>query len=207
MNEMQQVRERLALNLARVHDMIVVYRKLASDRGDDEPTDVLRAAVVLLHATMEDVLRTLEQLALRQASPATLKRFGIAYGGNLPDRLTLHELAGEYVGTSVEDVIRQATRMYIERKTYNNCGELAGTLHRLRMPAKPLLDPFARDLEVMMRRRHQIVHRADLDESASGDASALARSPLPLAEVAAWVDTVSRFGDTVVERSTRSAAS
>lgn len=208
MNEMQQVKDRLALNLARVRDMIAAYRRLASAHGDDdEPTDVLRAAVVLLHATMEDVLRTLEQRALRQASPATLKRFGIAYGGNQPDRLALHELAGEYVGASVEDVIRQATHTYLERRTYNNCGELAGTLHRIKLPAKALLDPFARDLEMMMRRRHNIVHRADLDESASGESMVLTTMPLLLSQVWAWVDTVGRFGDIVVEHSTRSAAS
>lgn len=206
MDEMQQVKERLALNLRRVHDMIVTYRELASARGEDAPTDVLRAAVMLLHATMEDVLRTLEQRALHRASATTLKRFGIAYA-NQPEKLALHELAGEYVGESVEDVIRQATRTYLARRTYNNCGEIAGTLHRISLPAKALLDPFARELEGMMRRRHNIVHRADLDERASGESMAPSTTPLLLTEVAGWVDTVDRFGNTVLAHSKRSATS
>ena len=204
MNELQQVKDRLALNLVRVRGLISAYTRHAAD--DEDATDLLRAAVVLLHATMEDVMRTLEELVLAAASPATLKRFGVVYGAPHPEKLALHDLAREYPGASVADVIGQGVRAYLERRTYNNCNELAAALQRIRLPPKATMDPFAKALEGMMRRRHQIVHRVDIVDEADRALVGDFTYPLAVNQVKSWLETVDRFSHTVLEHSHRRAA-
>ncbi|HEY0137961.1 MAG TPA: hypothetical protein VGB85_27940 [Nannocystis sp.] len=208
MDPKQHLRARIARNLQRVRGLIAASTRLAAMDGpvSEEPADILRAAVVLLHATMEDVLRTLEEVALEPASPATLKAFGIEYGRKKPEKLALWELAEKYGGASISDVVRLATVVYLDGQTYNNGDELAGVLGRLKIVPKPLLDRFAGDLEGMMRRRHRIVHRTDLSGSRVGDSLSLLTETLHPDEVLSWIETVDQFVHAVLERYARSAA-
>lgn len=204
MHELLQVKDRLALNLVRVRGLISAYMRHSAE-GDD-PTDLLRAAVVLLHATMEDLMRTLEELGLASASPTTLRRFGIVYGAPLPEKLALADLATEYPGASVAEVIGQGIQTYLEHKTYNNCNDLAAALYRIELKPTALMAPFARKLEAMMRRRHHIVHRVDMATKADRPQASDGTVPLELELVGSWVETVERFGHTVLEHSNRRAA-
>jgi len=146
---------------------------------------------------MEDLLRTLEEFTLLQAaSPAILKTFGIAYGGTTPEKLTLHELAAAYPDQTINDVVLHAIFAYLDRKTYNNRDELAGVLKRVELPAKSLMDRFAGDLEAMMRRRHKVVHRADLMSFGFG----LVLHGLRPNDVESWADVVDQFGNEVLDQ-------
>src|SRR5688500_394238 len=134
MDPKEHLRARIARNLQRVRGLIAASTRLEAmdEPVAEEPADILRAAVVLLHATMEDVLRTLEEVALEPASPTTLRSFGIEYGRKKPEKLALWELAEKYGGASISDVVRLATVAYLDGQTYNNGAELAGVLERLK---------------------------------------------------------------------------
>jgi len=177
-----------------------------NEPASEQPADILRAAVVLLHATMEDVLRTLEEVALELSSPATLRSFGIEYGRRKLEKLALWELAEKYGGLSVVEVVQQATVAYLEGQTYNNGDELAGVLGRLKIVPKPLMDRFAADLQAMMRRRHRIVHRTDLANSGAEDSLSSLTQSLDTNEVLSWAVAVDQFLNAVLDRYLRSAA-
>ena len=53
----QDIEDRLTINLRRVRNLIARYPATGSGRRSVEDSDLLRAAVVLLHATLEDVVR------------------------------------------------------------------------------------------------------------------------------------------------------
>lgn len=88
------IERRFAANLDRVQHLMDIYQNAGSGMGRRpvETTDVLRSAVVFLHATLEDFLRTLLAWRLPQAEAAHLKEVPLA-GKKPRSTFTLDELA------------------------------------------------------------------------------------------------------------------
>lgn len=158
------ITERFALNVARVRDLIAWFRKLRP-RARTPADDILRAAVVLLHATLEDLLRSLEELTLQAPPRSALRPIsfppepGKARG---EPKFTLMDLHARFRGQSVDAVVRQAIDAHLEQQSYSHIGELNDALMRLGLTADGLTRPFARELAALMKRRHWIAHRADV---------------------------------------------
>ena len=185
--------ERLRENLDRVRSLVGAYRAAVGSRQgrpNVQQSDILRAAVVLLHACLEDTLRTVAAERLPVALPEVLSRIPFFWQGGRKTTATLGDLSA-YRNLSVGDLIVEAVDAFLERATYNNVTELAGLLGDLGL--KPaLVQPFASEIEALMRRRHQIVHRMDRDE-ASGQGRHRAFS-LSVALVESWIEAVLAFG-------------
>lgn len=128
------VRERFEANLARVASLVDLHGKLVELRGrwsgKETPTlvhdDLLRAAVVLLHAALEDLLRSIEEWLLPRRGEKALNEILIPLRrdtGRRVDRIRLGQLA-YYRGQSVDDVMRQALEAHFEVSTYSNIMDL-----------------------------------------------------------------------------------
>ena len=182
MVSVEQVRERLRSNLERVQSLVDLYDQVESKSGPTK-TDTLRAAVVFLHATLEDVVRTALELRLPQASPENL---GLIFAtGKAKPGISMTELA-KYRGKSVDDLIGTRIDAYLERSNFNNVANLIMALKRIDLETS-LLEPHKDDLAAMMKRRHWIVHRADHSRDASGP------GPIGVKTVTTWKDAVSVF--------------
>lgn len=157
----QQIEDRFALNLARVRNLVAIYRNQLAGPGQDrrghQETDVLRAATVLLHASLEDVLRSLAYWKLPTAAAPVLEQVPLVGGTAI--KFTLGTLAA-HRGKSVDQVIKESTDASLERSNYNYPGEVSSLLQSIGLNTAPLL-AFMPTLEQAMQRRHQIVHRAD----------------------------------------------
>src|SRR5690606_5136970 len=118
------------LNLARVEELVETYTllKTSSSAGPHgQPavagratatTDVLRAAVVFLHATMEDLYRRLEELMLpHQSDKEPLKAIGFPVGNNRKDKIDLAWLARQGGTSSIHDVVRNCVTSWLEKRT------------------------------------------------------------------------------------------
>src|SRR4051812_49119336 len=72
---LDKVRERFDLDAARVDNLVSIFKTLSQNpkRLPSENTDVLRSAVVMLHASLEDALRSLLAWKLPDAKPEHLK--------------------------------------------------------------------------------------------------------------------------------------
>lgn len=70
--------DRHSENLARAKVLIALYRKLLNRSGEQEPvdtfSDIIRSAVVLVHATLEDFLRSIAMILLPFSDETTLKQ-------------------------------------------------------------------------------------------------------------------------------------
>jgi hypothetical protein len=194
-----EIAEHSALNLARVRELVRVHEGLAADdpgAASSEATDVLRAAVVFLHATLEDVLRTLlERRWLRVADPRTFDDVPIATGPDLrQQKITLADLV-LHRGKSVADLVQESIDAHLERSSFNHVGDIKTALARSGVDARSVA-PYEGALAAMMSRRHQIVHRADMPQVfGSGRRAA---TPLALATVEAWIAAVAGVCGSVV---------
>ncbi len=160
----QDVQQRFDANLGRVAALVALYRTAAAGRGRPAvaEADVLRAGVVLLHASLEDLLRSVAELLLPARPADVFANWSIGLPSNpgkgIP-KLSLEELL-EFRGKQVEDVLAIAIQQRLEHSTYNNFREVARAALEVGLDAAPLR-PFQPDLDAMMKRRHHIAHRAD----------------------------------------------
>jgi len=160
-----QINDRFAGNVSRVRHLLEIYRTTSGKgrgRRAVDVSDVLRAAVVLLHAAVEDVLRSLERRVLPRADAALLNDVALV-DHDSPSKFALGALAA-HRGKAVDVLIDESVARHLERATYNNARELAAVLKRLGADPADFQNYFA-DLEAMMKRRHNIVHRADREET------------------------------------------
>lgn len=172
-----------------------------SEKADREvASEILRSAVVLNHACLEDFMRTLV-LAFLPAAPADALD-GIPLAGG-PDeraeRFSLGKLA-QHKGKSVDQVIAESVSKYMERSTFSGVNEIMGFLKRINLrlpdgkhknsnsiPELPVTSNTLAMLDEMIRRRHHIVHRADRAKSGSG------LQPISSVQVMGWLVATMTF--------------
>jgi hypothetical protein len=192
------IEARLAANLARVRAIVSVYEERAGGRGRQrvETVDLLRAAVVFLHATMEDVLRSALEWKWPETASAEHLQEVPMLGHNRGRRVELADLL-PHRGTSVDDLIRRSIEAHLERASFNNVGDVKRAIERLGLDVA-LVTLRERHLAAVIARRHEIVHRADRS-AAWGPGHHVAAS-LRHATVAEWFDAVEAFCTDFVAR-------
>lgn len=196
----QDIHDRFTDNIARVRSLVARYNDLVGPgpgRPPVEVADILRASVILLHAALEDLLRSMEELRLPRAHPEAFIGLRLAPHGSsreAKEKFSLVELAA-YRGQSVDEVIEKAILLHLERSNYNNIGEVKQALQRAGVqhnfsPAE------SATIEAMMRRRHWIAHRADRNPSSGRGHPTV--QPLGRGLVEQWISLIDTFGRAVV---------
>lgn len=198
-SELQPHVERLARNLGRANNLVNIYRVLTGaqpGRSSVHDTDILRSAVVLIHASLEDFLRSLARDYLPQARPNVMDAIplkGVGRGGRA-EKFSLGQL-DQHRGKTVDQLIDESVEAYLERSNYSNTTEIAVLLESLDIDVAPCRRFFG-ELDKMMARRHQIVHRADC-VSETGRGRHHARS-LSVTMVEKWINVVNNFHSAVL---------
>jgi hypothetical protein len=150
-------------NLGRASNLIAASEQLAGTSTASAPLaqDVLRAAVVFLHASLEEVVRNLFVRNLPNVAPDKLDEIPLtgAPGSRRPTKILLGSLV-QFRGEFVENVIKKSIDAYVDTFNLNNTGELVHCLELAEIDATPLRQHFPA-LNELMQRRHQIVHQMD----------------------------------------------
>jgi hypothetical protein len=189
------IEQRFTANLDRAVALVNAHDGLVDQSGEASAVavDFLRAAVVLLHASLEDILRSLEELRLPACAPEVFRDFTFVLPSDprrRPAKITLTELL-EYRGRTVDEVLGATIREYLETTNYNNVTEVVTALRRIGLRSS-VVEKNAAELEALMRRRHWIAHRADRDlRSPPG---AFQAQPLDAKLVVRWRDAVAAVG-------------
>jgi len=153
---------------SRVENLIQLYESHPDSKGkgrkDTDSTDILRAAVVLLHATFEDMCRAVERHMAPYASKEAVNAIPLKGTGERgqPSKFFLGELVA-FRGKKVDDVIAESLREYLARTTYNSPDDLCAILKRYGLNKKHF-QPYLANLGSLNNRRHAIVHQADRNE-------------------------------------------
>lgn len=194
----QEITNRFLLNIARVKNLVAIYSNLLAGQGQGrrshQETDVLRAATVLLHASVEDVLRSLAYWKLPAATTQVLDQ--IPFAGGTATKITLGTLSLQR-GKSVDDVIKESVDASLERSNYNNASEVCSLLQSIGLSTS-VTQPYLPLLEDAMKRRHQIVHRADANPNpGKGHHQVASISP---AVVNSWITNTEQFVQAVLSQ-------
>lgn len=127
--------------------------------------DIMRAVVVLLHATFEDFLREIARLRLSECPAEVLDEIplaGISIIGQ-PRKFLLGTLHG-HRGKSIDELIKESIDEFLSKKSFNNSTDVVKMLEKIGIDPSGVSKYFSA-LDQMMRRRHQIVHKADQEGS------------------------------------------
>lgn len=154
---LDEVTALLDKNLDRVKNLVSLYRPSSRGRSKTKETDLLRAAVVLLHASMEDCLRSLLKWKVDTFDADTLKNYGFRHPA---DKISLQELHA-HRGKTVDKLIHEAVTGQLDRQSYNDLGEVKRALERCGIDRATVKDHEFGKLPEMILRRHDIVHKAD----------------------------------------------
>lgn len=190
-----EIMQRFESNLSRVRHLVTAYEGAlpgTQGRPSVATTDILRAAVVFLHAALEDLLRALLEWKLPLAKAEQLDDVQLL--GEKLRKYTLADFA-KHRGSTVDDVVARSVRFSLERSNFNSVQEVAAALVKANVDQK-IVDPYASHLEAMMKRRHWIVHRADRND-ARGLGQFPARSLHP-ATVKTWLASVESFAQSLL---------
>lgn len=150
-------------NLNRINNLMSAYRELdANDIGDIQVRkDVLRACVVLMHSTLEEVIRNLYLYRLPKVDSKQLNKITFVghTSSNRPSNILLGELL-QYRDKLVSNVILASIESHVDTMNINSALQLAQCLEMAEIPVDTHNKYFA-ELESLMKRRHQIVHQMD----------------------------------------------
>jgi hypothetical protein len=181
-------------NLSRIRSLVEAYKsRPGGGRRSVRQTDLLRGAVILLHASFEDLLRSLCEWKMPAASPEAFSEVPLMETRG-KTRFGLPELAA-FRGKTVDEVIEQSVLEFLEKSSFNHPGDVRAVLVTIGV-APDTIKRYASILAAMMTRRHWIAHRADRN-STQGRGHHPVRS-LARSTVTRWVDNVERLGDEIL---------
>jgi RiboL-PSP-HEPN len=181
--------ERFVENIVRVERLINLHSVLADIAADIathsayDASDVLRSAVVLLHATLEDLIRTIASAHLPRSDSELIKKIPLT-GMPRSGKYTIADLI-QHRGKTIDAVLDESINQWLETHSFNHAADVRGMLTELEMP----VDYFAQNyekLDQMIKRRHLIVHRADRRNDG-------AVTPITPDEVKLWAENVHEF--------------
>ena len=171
-SEIKEIKSRVNANVSRVEGLVKVYTEMGKNGNYGQgrrPTgfsDVLRAATVLLHASIEDLLRSIARWKLpltRDAAALKDYPFPVSVLEKRQDKVTMGDLL-KFKSKSAKQIIKQGINEYLDRSSYNNTREIARLLKDLKIPDENMKEHYS-DIEKMMKRRHHIVHQADRNDT------------------------------------------
>jgi hypothetical protein len=187
------IEQRFHRNIARVRNLLTIYQTAGGNGAGRRPVhsaDVLRAATVLLHASLEDAMRSIAEWKLPSAEESILNEVPLAGSVNVrPEKFFLGKLSAHRAKT-VQQLIDESVQAYLNTFTVSSIDEIAGFCTKVGVRVDEINAQFP-ELSEMIKRRHHIVHKADTNENA-GQGNHQARS-LSSATVERWVTTVRIF--------------
>lgn len=155
-------------NFLRLKNLIELYKSISTGQGR-KPTnslDILRATTVLAHSTLEDYLRNLLLWKLpseNQEKINNIPLMGTSLIGR-PTKFSLGELT-LHRGKSIDEVIDASVKEYLNTVSFNDTSDIVKALTSISITITPEMQNLFPTLNEMIKRRHNIVHRADRDVS------------------------------------------
>ncbi len=155
--------------LLRVSHLISVYvevrkkHKKARGRVWTHLSDILRAGVVLCHATLEEFLRGIvyiegdwnDEFLQKIPLPDDRRSFG-------GERISLSDLQ-RFADYKVADLIGESVYENLRKRSFSRIEDIVWALRVAHVPTKEVESLFP-TLDALMQRRHSIAHTGDIDE-------------------------------------------
>lgn len=186
-------------NVRRVEKLIALHGPPTRGRKTVHETDILRAALVLLHASMEDFLRSLLIWKIPMAGKELVDAYPLAGSDRKrAEKFMLGALVA-HRGMSVDDLITKSIVEYLDRwSSFNDLGEVKKALVASGIPDANVENHVFGDLPTMIARRHNIVHKADRNDVVQGQGNHRTKS-ISVRQLDNYVTAVKNLKSFVVE--------
>jgi len=152
-------------------------------------SDVLRAAVVLLHALMEEFVRHVAGDSLPHASADVLNGVPLVGTSRSGGKFALGALA-RHRGKQVDSLLAESVREHLAGKAFGSLGAILDMLRLSGIPIDKLRIRRAA-LQGLIKRRHQIVHEGDAWPQTWRGGEKL--RAISRRQTTRWLDGVERF--------------
>lgn len=211
----QRIKNRFAFNLQRVHNLISLYGRVkrVTVPKPQYPEDILRSAVVLLHAALEDLLRGILVWQLSEKGSPKLKKILIdQLSGKERERDREQGQEKElipggkefeaFIRKPVGDMLAEILRAHFDEKSFGSCPKIMDALETLNI-SKKKFEPLKSFIKPMTDRRHHIVHQSDRDhlsEDGHGTLRAISSDT-----VKKWAAEVTEFGNLLLKEVAKKA--
>lgn len=189
-----QILGRFEGNIARVENLVGIYEDAFGEGGGRRPvhaTDILRAATVLLHAALEETLRSLAAWKYPLAGEQVLNEVPLI-GLNehaRPEKFFLGKLTA-HRHKSIQEVIEESIQVFLNNFTVNNTTDISSFIRKIGVEPEVVSAHYP-TLSTVIARRHHIVHQADRNNVAGrGQHQAQA---INANTVRTWIATVRQF--------------
>jgi hypothetical protein len=184
---------RIATNLRRAEDLIEFAEdSLPQTRPSQIKDDILRAAVVLLHATLEDFLRYIGSKYIPSSSEDVLNKISLSGSSDVlrPEKFFLGKLA-KHRDKTVDQLIAESVEAHLDKRSFSNTTDISQLLESAGVSINKV-EKFYPSLSELMARRHEIVHNGDLKPTANQECE---REPerIDASKVKGWNETVLNF--------------
>ena len=198
---LEDINKTLNDNLARVENLVATFEAqpaVAGQRGrrSAQVLDLLRAGVVFLHASLEDMLRSIAYWKLPMADAGVIDEVPLTGIGNNPKKFLLGSLV-PHRGKTVDELISESVSAKLDRSNFNNTGEVAALLKSVGVSVENVNSEFE-ELDKLMERRHKIVHRADRQDAVTGSGDHQVRA-INEETVRDWATSVKNFAEKLTE--------
>lgn len=191
---------RFTANTSRIIELVSLWSSIKTDVAyaqSNAVDDILRAAVVLTHATLEEFLRTLALKLYPEADGIMLKGIPLMSLGNYRGRAEKYHLGdlAAFKNMTVKELLRNSVKQYLEHSSFNSVEDIDYLLINLGIDTAIVKRSYE-ELSELIQRRHLIVHRSDKVELLGFQDNALGSITGDM--VSGWVQTVAQFiGDTL----------
>lgn len=155
-------------NFLRLNNLISLYKTLSMGKGRKATNslDILRATTVLAHSTLEDYLRNLLNWRLPLQNRDKLNNIPLVGTSEIgrATKFTLGDLV-VHRGKTIDDLINSSVTEYLSSISFNDTSDIANALTNISIRITPEIQDTFPTLNEMIKRRHNIVHRADRDDN------------------------------------------
>lgn len=128
-------------------------------------SDIFRASIVFLHASFEDALREIARLRLSECPVEILDDIplvGISTTGQAK-KFGLGELS-KHRGKTIDNLVQESVNEFLDKTSFSDCSDVSNILQEKMEIDLSRVRKYFSILDQMMKRRHQIVHRADQEQ-------------------------------------------
>ncbi|MFB9160131.1 HEPN domain-containing protein [Chromobacterium violaceum] len=199
----REVQTNFRRNITRVRSLLEMYDAyrdaIGVGRAPTYLSDLLRACVVMLHASFEDVCRSIAAEKLPHANAEILN--GIPFSKGIgKQKISLGDLV-PHREKRVSDLIQESVSQYLENFSVNNPPEIDEFLRKIGIAD---VENFRRtcpkftDLCRAIKRRHHIVHQADKNPEAG--AGHHAAQPINRETLDRWTEAIDEFCRALIEK-------
>lgn len=145
-------------NFSRIDNLMKLYRTHLHPNNIRSKGDVLRTIVVMTHSTLEDFLRNILRWKLPDSSPEVLNKVTLR-GKKGKTKIEFKDIV-ELKGNTVDTIVQKSIKEYLNMVSFNNTNDIASHMNSINIETE-LLTSYFGNLDLMIKKRHNIVHKAD----------------------------------------------